>query len=355
MIVFLHGFLDDRHAWDDVVALLDGTETLPLDLPGSGERADDTGPFGYEYLAADVTIAVDALDAPVVLVGHGTGAAVAELVAAARPQRVVALVLVSPVPLQGMHLPGSALEPFRALGGSREAQRAARRRLSLGDVGKLLDAGMAIRPAVVRELAQTWNDGTEAPPAPYPGPVLILRGAGDPYVTEAVVGATRFASARIEAISGAGHWPHVERPHDVAAKLRDFMPRERAWQDAFAHRSEEGFDDVLADHVVLEASALRSPIEGREQVKHVMGVASSLYDSLAFTHEATSGRRTYLEWEASALGLEMSGITILTRDGHGRIVNARIHHRPLGAAMRFSAELRTRMHGGVDPGHFYSP
>jgi hypothetical protein len=51
--------------------------------------------------------------------------------------------------------------------------------------------------------------------------------------------------------------------------------------------------------------------------------------------------------------MALEGVTVLTRNDDGRIVSARIHHRPLGAALRFSVELRERLHGVVDPSHFY--
>jgi hypothetical protein len=130
--------------------------------------------------------------------------------------------------------------------------------------------------------------------------------------------------------------------------------RSQNWTDAFANKSAEAFGAAFADDVVLEAANLRRPIEGREQVMRVMGTASGIYESLVFTHEASSGPRSYLEWEATAFGgLELRGVTILTRNGSGQIVRAAIHHRPLGAALRFSAELRKRLSGVVDPGYFY--
>jgi hypothetical protein len=106
--------------------------------------------------------------------------------------------------------------------------------------------------------------------------------------------------------------------------------------------------------VVLEASALTRPIEGRDQVMQVMGTASAIYESLVFTHEASAGPRTYLEWEATAFGgMVLRGVTVLTKDAGGRIVSAAIHHRPLWAALRFSAELGERLTGIVDAEHFY--
>jgi AcrR family transcriptional regulator len=130
--------------------------------------------------------------------------------------------------------------------------------------------------------------------------------------------------------------------------------RSQGWADAFARKSAEAFGGVLADDVVLEASVLRRPIEGRSQVMQVMGTASEVYESLVFTHEVSHGTRSYLEWEATAFGgVVLAGVTILTKNGGGQIVRAAIHHRPLGAALRFSEELRERLAGVVDPGCFH--
>jgi hypothetical protein len=106
--------------------------------------------------------------------------------------------------------------------------------------------------------------------------------------------------------------------------------------------------------VVLEASALHRPAEGRDLVKVILATASNIYESLAFTHEADHGSRTYLEWEATAFGgLKMSGITVLTKNEDGKIARAAIHHRPLGALHKFSGELRRRLDGTVDSSYFH--
>lgn len=96
------------------------------------------------------------------------------------------------------------------------------------------------------------------------------------------------------------------------------------------------------------------PVEGRDQVKKVMGAASAIYESLRFTRETVDGQRTYLEWEATAFGgLPIEGVTILTKNADGQTLRAAIHHRPLGAVLRFSAELRTRLAGEIDADYFH--
>jgi NADPH:quinone reductase-like Zn-dependent oxidoreductase len=130
--------------------------------------------------------------------------------------------------------------------------------------------------------------------------------------------------------------------------------RSEGWTEAFASKSAERFGAAFADDVVLEAANLRRPVEGREEVMRVMGATSGIYESLQFTHEASNGPRTYLEWQASALGgLDLRGVTVLTKNDTGLITHAAIHHRPLDAALRFSAELRKRLSGAIDPSYFY--
>jgi hypothetical protein len=128
----------------------------------------------------------------------------------------------------------------------------------------------------------------------------------------------------------------------------------QGWTNAFAAKSSAAFSDAFADDVVLEASVLIRPIEGRDLVKNVMGTASAIYESLTFTRDSVNGSRTYLEWEATAFGgLHLEGVTILTKDKNGQIVRAAIHHRPLDAVKRFSTELRERLRGVVDAEHFH--
>ncbi|PIB03859.1 alpha/beta hydrolase [Streptomyces sp. HG99] len=130
--------------------------------------------------------------------------------------------------------------------------------------------------------------------------------------------------------------------------------RPQGWTGAFAQQSSEAFDEAFAADVVLEASVLTRPIEGRDQVKNVMGTASVIYESLAFTQETANGQQTYLEWEATAFGgVRMQGVTVLTKDAQGQIVRAAIHHRPLGAVLRFSGELRERLSGVVPADLFH--
>jgi pimeloyl-ACP methyl ester carboxylesterase len=377
-LVFVHGFLDDQYVWDPLTAELKttGIECVTLDLAGCGDRTAASGPFGYDRFAEEVSSVVDALGKPFVIVGQSMGTAVAELVAAQRPERAVGLVLLTPVPLGGTQLPDEAIDPFRSLGGDPEGQRAVRTQLSAAmpeaELDRLVVSGCRVRPEVVRAFADCWNTGHPAGrrTSRFKGPVLIVRGDEDGFVTEELVrGITpRFDSAESVSVGGSGHWVHLERPAEVAGLLDHFLAealsagrspssrtvRPQGWTNAFAEKSATAFGDAFVADVVLEASALTRPITGRDQVKDVMAAASSVYESLTFTRDAVNGDHTYLEWQATAFeGMQLQGVTILTKDDGGRIVRIAIHHRPLGALHRFSAELRERLRGVVDPEHFH--
>ncbi|MGK5638640.1 alpha/beta fold hydrolase [Streptomyces sp. URMC 126] len=246
-LVFVHGFLDDRHVWDGVIRELKtrGVRTVRLDLPGMGERTGADGPFTLERFAAEVAAVVDDLDTPVVLVGQSMAAPIVELVAAARSARTLGLALVTPVPLAGTRLPDEAVEPFRALGGDPRAQRAVRQRLSSAlaeaDLDRLTAVGARVRPEVVRALVDCWNAGHPdgQRPSRYQGPVLVIRGADDGFITEGLVAEgvlKRFGSVEAVTVHGAGHWVHVERPAAVAALLDVLLaaahPADATAQDA---------------------------------------------------------------------------------------------------------------------------
>lgn len=125
------------------------------------------------------------------------------------------------------------------------------------------------------------------------------------------------------------------------------------WKDAFAKRTASAFADAFADDVVLEATILSTPVSGRENVKRVMEAASKIYESLDFTNQAADGPRQYIEWKARAFGgVELVGVTVITRDDAGAIRRLTIHHRPLHAALLFSTRLGERLRDAVDPSHF---
>jgi pimeloyl-ACP methyl ester carboxylesterase len=380
-VVFVHGFLDSAAVWDDVITALktEGIAAIQVDLAGMGERAQEGGPFSLERFAGDVGAVVDALAKPFVIVGQSMGAQVAELVAAVRPGLARGLVLLTPVPLGGVGMPASALEPFRSLSGQPAAQAAVRQQLTAGlapaRLDRLVALGLPVRSEVVAASAEAWNAGhpVGTSPSTFAGPVLVVGGEGDGFVTADMIASAvlpRFRQAASETIAQAGHWPHAEQPAAVAGLLDKFFAsiewsasagntasdvRSQGWTRAFAKKSEDAFADAFDAQVTLEANTLVLPVQGLANVKAVMAAASKIYESLVFTHEAVNGPRSYLEWRAVAFGgQELLGVTVLEKNEAGKIVRVAIHHRPLKAALRFSQELRERLSGAIAADYFYN-
>lgn len=99
VVVLLHGFPQTSTSWDPVCARLhaSGYRTVAFDQRGYAPTARPRGRRAYRMsrLVSDVAALVDVAGAPVNLVGHDWGAAVAWSVAAAQPKLVRTLTAVS--------------------------------------------------------------------------------------------------------------------------------------------------------------------------------------------------------------------------------------------------------------------
>jgi pimeloyl-ACP methyl ester carboxylesterase len=240
-LLLIHGFLDDASVWDGLVDSLGGeVATVRYDLPGFGTRSGSVAEARIVTLESLATEAGDVLagvEGPVIVVGQSLGTQVAELVAGQHPEQVRGLVLLTPVPLGGTRLPDEVVAGFRALGGDRDAQRAVRAELSphMGDeqLDRLVEVGATVAADVVSHYVDVWNNGldvwdngvNDAPGnSAFGGPVLIIRGGADAFVTEQLAGEVglRFARAEEKVIDKGGHWVHVEHPWAVAAMILDF-------------------------------------------------------------------------------------------------------------------------------------
>lgn len=365
-VVFVHGFLDAPAIWNGVIAKLDAHRIIAssIDLPGMGTLAADCDEISLERYASVVSGELSKHDLPVILVGQSMGAQVAELAAVANPGKVAGLVLVTPVPLGGVKAPAEMVAPFKLLGGNPEAQRQTRAALSPALNPAQLDVldsfGASVLPATAARLVDIWNEGCPSGDAPseFTGPVVILRGGADEFVTEdmATMISGRFAGSRVEEVAGGGHWLHLEQPTEVARVINAMIADLEVggdWQQAFKKQSADAFAATFAEDVQLEAGVMFMPVRGRDNIKQVMEAASKIYEHLEFVAHATIGNDQYLQWEARAFGgIEISGVTIITRNEWKAIQNVAIHHRPLGAALKFSVAIGERLAGKIDSSHF---
>ena len=94
-VLLLHGLASTRHIWDLVVPSLTGLPLVAVDQRGHGESERPDGPYDGQAVVADLLTALDAVGlSRVVVVGHSWGAWTALRLAAAAPERVLAVVCV---------------------------------------------------------------------------------------------------------------------------------------------------------------------------------------------------------------------------------------------------------------------
>jgi pimeloyl-ACP methyl ester carboxylesterase len=100
-VILIPGFWLNAESWDGVVPALEaaGHKVRALTLPGLASVDDERAGIGLADHVAAVIEVIDAADAPVALVGHSGGGAIAHAGVDARPDRVARVVYVDCVPL----------------------------------------------------------------------------------------------------------------------------------------------------------------------------------------------------------------------------------------------------------------
>jgi pimeloyl-ACP methyl ester carboxylesterase len=227
-------FLDAGDIWMPVIRQIQTSQmrSILFDLPGMGERYSEEGPFTLRRFADEVSAIINAVDGRIVLVGHSMGTQIADLAAAANPERIDGLVLLAPIPLAGTHLPDEAIAPFKSLAGDIDAHRQIRKQLTSRLVGAAFDAlvalGLRDRAEAVSTFVDAWNtgdaDGNEL--SRFTAPTLVLRGADDRFVTADLMASAvlqRFSNVRSSSVAHAGHWPQAEQPALVARLIDEFL------------------------------------------------------------------------------------------------------------------------------------
>jgi pimeloyl-ACP methyl ester carboxylesterase len=94
----------------------------------------------------------------------------------------------------------------------------------------LVSATLATPPVSAVQQLHAWTAGHPLgdQPSVVSAPVLLIGGGEDTFCSPELIRdavAPRFAHVHTSHVAGAGHWPHVEQPADVAELLRRFLTR----------------------------------------------------------------------------------------------------------------------------------
>ncbi|WP_052863001.1 acetoin dehydrogenase dihydrolipoyllysine-residue acetyltransferase subunit [Streptomyces niger] len=240
-IVLVHGYGGDKNSWLFVQEpLSEGRTVHALDLPGHGDSAKDVGDGSLATLADTVTGFLDALGVQRAhLVGHSMGGAVVTAAAAAAPERVRSLTLVSPAGY-GPEIDASYLRGF--------ASAASRRELKPHLLKLFADPGLVNRQLVddllkykrldgvdgaLRTLLGTLLDGDE--PALDVAPLLarttvptvVVWGRADQVipVSNAESSDALKQHATVHVVDEAGHMAQMETPAAVVSAVQEAVQK----------------------------------------------------------------------------------------------------------------------------------
>ena len=243
-ILLLHGFGASLQAWDDwAPALEKNLRVLRIDIPGFGL----SGPaVNQDYSdAADVARVIAVMDQlgvqQVIVAGHSMGGRIAWNLAAAHPERVSKLVLISPdgfpdpnaksdktyeVPALLGLLPYSLPQWALRMGGVAPAF-ADDSQLTPQMMQRYHDMMLApgVRTALLERMRQTRNSNPVVRLQSIKVPTLLLWGEKDAFIplSNAQDYLKAMPQARLVTLPGVGHVLHEEAPQASVQAVLDFL------------------------------------------------------------------------------------------------------------------------------------
>jgi pimeloyl-ACP methyl ester carboxylesterase len=232
--VLLHGLSSSATPFGPVLARLRPhvRRVIAPDYPGHGFTPPPAGPLTPDDLLGAVTGVLDALlDEPAILVGNSMGGLLALHYAIARPERVRALVLVSPGGAPSTDAEWSALKgafDFDSRAGGLAFLGRVYHRTPF--IARLVahELPAAIGRRVVRDLlASATNEHAPTPEAlaALPMPVLLVWGRSERLLPDSHLDYyARHLPTRtvVERPWGFGHCPHVDAPGRVVERIVSF-------------------------------------------------------------------------------------------------------------------------------------
>lgn len=245
-LLIVPGLFGSGRNWGVIAKHLSATRrVLALDMRNHGDSFWSDA-HDYPAMAEDLAAVIEAEGRACDLLGHSMGGKAVMMLALTHPGLVERIVVADMAPVRYRHgaAHGGLIAAMKALKIDDLTSRSeADRRLSetVPDAGTraFLLQSLELREGPVRwkfnldalqanlETILDWPEPLPQGAHPFPGPALFLYGGASDYMRPEYQPAVRalFPQARFEAIAGAGHWLHAEKPRLVETAVAAFLTR----------------------------------------------------------------------------------------------------------------------------------
>ena len=236
-LVIAHGLFGSARNWATLAKrFAEARPVIAVDLRNHGDSGWDDA-MEYVSMGADLLETLDAelgADSQAVLLGHSMGGKTMMAAALAAPERVAGMISADMAPVVYTHSHAPFIDAMRGMDLSQVTRRSQADPLLAEAVPEPPLRAFILQNLVIEDGRARWRLNLDAISAAmseltgwpsslepnaltarrYDGPALFYHGGASDYVTEAAQGRIRllFPAAQIEAMPGAGHWLHAERP-----------------------------------------------------------------------------------------------------------------------------------------------
>lgn len=235
-VICLHGWFGSATGWGDTFTSMLDTKRfryLFVDYRGYGERKEVAGDYTIDEIAQDVLQVADEFKADTFsLVGHSMGGSAVQRVLGLAPDRVEALVGISPVGAGGVPFDDEGWALFDGAAHddtNREAiiDITTGNRLSARWIDQIVQHSVAhsTRQAFGDYLT-AWAKTDHSADVPAHERSLAIVGEHDPAMGEATIRATwmqQHPQSGLEVMANAGHYAMYETPVRLVTVLEEFL------------------------------------------------------------------------------------------------------------------------------------
>lgn len=256
-LLFLHGFGNEAHIWDDYAPeVAPSYATIALDHRGHGDSDwDPQCRYGHNDMVRDVEAVTEALGIDrLVVVGHSLGGRIATIFAGRNPERLAGLVLVDIGPsvdtrgttrirqdIESNQTPSfatveqyaTALSLAYPAAKPHALMRMARHGLREGESGQLvLKIDPALRGVISQDAPNDIQADVSSPEAQWEAlgkitcPTLVVRGAASdilsPEIADKMVDEV-LANGKLAVVAQAGHSVMTDNPDGFRDAVNEFV------------------------------------------------------------------------------------------------------------------------------------